>query len=422
MSATSSPTPATGANQIICPNCNEPFTIDKSGYADILKQVRDKEFEVKLKEQLALQEQTQAAKLELAQQKLINENNEAIAKAEIKIQELKLKVESSDNERQSAINEALREIELEKAALESKLQIQVAEQSAKESAMKEQNAAILKSKDEQIAQYKDFKARLSTKLVGESLELHCESEFNKLRAGAFGNSYFEKDNDAKLGGKGDYIFKESSDGIEFISVMFEMKNESEDTKDENKGKNEDFFKKLDKDRTDKGCEYAVLVSLLELDNEFYNNGIADVSHRYPKMYVVRPQFFIPIITLLRNAALNTLSHKQELAVVKAQTVDVSKFETKLGDITNKFNRNVKYASENFESAIKAIDKAIKELQDSKDHLEKSAKFLGQGVTNLADISVRKLTHGNSTMKKLFDDAHRTIDGEVEEATPLEIES
>jgi hypothetical protein len=252
--------------------------------------------------------------------------------------------------------------------------------------------------------------------------LHCEAEFNKLRAGAFSKSYFEKDNDTKLGGKGDYIFKESSDDIEFISIMFEMKNDSEDTREENRGKNEDFFKKLDKDRTDKGCEYAVLVSLLELDNEFYNNGIADVSHRYPKMYVVRPQFFIPIITLLRNAALNTLSHKQELALVRAQTVDVSKFESKLGDITTKFNKNVKYASDNYADAIKAIEKAIKELQDSKDHLEKSAKFLGQGANNLADISVRKLTHGNTTMKKMFDDARRTIDGDVEEDAPLEIES
>jgi hypothetical protein len=413
---------ANNTNQIICPNCNMPFTIDESGYADILKQVRDKEFEVKLKEQLELQEKTKAAELELAQQKLINENNEAIAKAQLKIQELQLKVESSDSEKQSAINEALREIELERNELASQLQIQAAEQAFKEATIKEQNAAIIKSKDEQIAQYKDFKARLSTKLVGESLELHCEAEFNKLRAGAFSQSYFEKDNDAKLGGKGDYIFKESADGIEFISIMFEMKNESEETREENRGKNEDFFKKLDKDRTDKGCEYAVLVSLLELDNEFYNNGIADVSHRYPKMYVVRPQFFIPIITLLRNAALNTLSHKQELAVVKAQTVDVSKFESKLADVTNKFNKNVKYASDNFEEAIKAIDKAIKELQDSKEHLERSAKFLGQGASNLGDISVRKLTHGNNTMKKLFDDARRTIDGEVEEESPLEIES
>lgn len=413
---------ANSTNQIICPNCNVPFTIDESGYADILKQVHDKEFEAKLKEQLDLQEQTQAAKLELAQQKLINDSNEAIAKAELKIQELQIKVENGETAKQSAINEALREIELERNALASQLQLQVAEQAFKEATIKEQTAAIIKDKDDQIAQYKDFKAKLSTKLVGESLELHCEAEFNKLRAGAFSKSYFEKDNDAKSGGKGDYIFKESADGIEFISIMFEMKNESEDTKEENKGKNEDFFKKLDKDRTEKGCEYAVLVSLLELDNEFYNNGIADVSHRYPKMYVVRPQFFIPIITLLRNAALNTLLHKQELAVVKAQTVDVSKFESKLAEVTTKFNKNVKYASDNFEGAIKAIDKAIKELQDSKEHLEKSAKFLGQGVSNLGDISVRKLTRGNATMKKMFDDANRTIDGEVEEESPLEIES
>ena len=408
-------------NQIVCPNCNVPFTIDESGYAEILKQVHDKEFEAKLLERMALLEKTQAAELELAQQRIIAQNAEALSASKSTIQELQAKIQASEIEKQLALSEKSRELEKERDSLASQIKILQAEHIANEAASKASTDELLKLKDEQIAQYKDFKAKLSTKLVGESLEQHCEAEFNTNRAGSFPKAYFEKDTDAKSGSQGDYIFRESSDdGVEYISIMFEMKNESDQTA--TKKKNEDFFKELDKDRNEKGCEYAILVSLLEPENEFYNNGIVDVSHRYPKMYVIRPQFFIPMITLLRNAAVNTLASKRELAQLVAQQVDVEKFESKLDATKKKFDNNVRLAESNYDDAIKTIKKAIKDLQDTLESLEDSAKYLRRGNQNLADVTVRSLTHGNTTMKKMFDDARRTIDGDVEEDAPLEIES
>jgi hypothetical protein len=407
-------------NQIVCPNCNVPFTIDESGYAEILKQVHDKEFEAKLLERMALLEKTQAAELELAQQRIIAQNAEALSASKSTIQELQAKIQASEIEKQLALSEKSRELEKERDSLASQIKILQAEHIANEAASKASTDELLKLKDEQIAQYKDFKAKLSTKLVGESLEKHCEAEFNTYRAGSFPKAYFEKDTNAKSGSQGDYIFRESSDdGVEYISIMFEMKNENDETA--TKKKNEDFFKELDKDRNEKGCEYAILVSLLEPENEFYNNGIVDVSHRYPKMYVIRPQFFIPMITLLRNAAVNTLASKRELAQLVAQQVDVEKFESKLDATKKKFDNNVRLAESNYDDAIKTIKKAIKDLQDTLESLEDSAKYLRRGNQNLADVTVRSLTHGNSTMKKMFDDARRTIDGEVEEEAPLEIE-
>lgn len=411
---------ANSTNQIVCPSCNVPFTIDESGYAEILKQVHDKEFEAKLLERMALLEKTQAAELELAQQRIIAQNAEALSASKSTIQELQAKIQASEIEKQLALSEKSRELEKERDSLASQIKILQAEHIANEAASKASTDELLKLKDEQIAQYKDFKAKLSTKLVGESLEQHCEAEFNTNRAGSFPKAYFEKDTDAKSGSQGDYIFRESSDdGVEYISIMFEMKNENDQTA--TKKKNEDFFKELDKDRNEKGCEYAILVSLLEPENEFYNNGIVDVSHRYPKMYVIRPQFFIPMITLLRNAAVNTLASKRELAQLVAQQVDVERFESKLDATKKKFDNNVRLAESNYDDAIKTIKKAIKDLQDTLESLEDSAKYLRRGNQNLADVTVRSLTHGNTTMKKMFDDARRTIDGEVEEDAPLEIE-
>ena len=411
---------ANSANQIICPNCNVPFTIDESGYAEILKQVHDKEFEAKLLERIALLEKTQAAELELAQQNIIAQTAEEIAASKSTIQELQAKIQASETEKQLALSEKSRELEKERDSLASQIKILQAEHIANEAASKASTDELLKLKDEQIAQYKDFKAKLSTKLVGESLEQHCEAEFNTNRAGSFPKAYFEKDTDAKSGSQGDYIFRESSDdGVEYISIMFEMKNENDQTA--TKKKNEDFFKELDKDRNEKGCEYAILVSLLEPENEFYNNGIVDVSHRYPKMYVIRPQFFIPMITLLRNAAVNTLASRRELAQLAAQQVDVEKFESKLDATKKKFDNNVRLAESNFDDAIKTIKKAIKDLQDTLESLEDSAKYLRRGNQNLSEVTVRSLTHGNATMKKMFDDARRTIDGEVEEESLLELE-
>jgi len=412
---------ASSANQIICPNCNVPFTIDESGYAEILKQVHDKEFEAKLLERISLLEKTQAAELELAQQRIIAQNAEALAASKSTIQELQAKIQASEIEKQLALSEKSRDLEKERDNLARQIKILQADHLANEAASKASTDELLKLKDEQIAQYKDFKAKLSTKLVGESLEQHCEAEFNTNRAGSFPKAYFEKDTDAKSGSQGDYIFRESSeDGVEYISIMFEMKNENDQTA--TKKKNEDFFKELDKDRNEKGCEYAILVSLLEPENEFYNNGIVDVSHRYPKMYVIRPQFFIPMITLLRNAAVNTLESKRELAQLVAQQVDVEKFESKLDATKKKFDNNVRLAESNYDDAIKTIKKAIKDLQETLESLEDSAKYLRRGNQNLADVTVRSLTHGNATMKKMFDDARRTIDGEVDEETPIEIES
>lgn len=384
--------------EIKCPNCGEYFTIDESGYASIAKQVRDHEFAKDLKERETQIEQNKEKDIRLA-----------LSEKDKEINELKSKLEIMESARKLEISEAVLEKEREISKQKETIallngQIETNEKSAKlkEQTIKENYEEKLKTKDEQIAYYKDFKARQSTKMVGESLEQHCEIEFNKLRATGFQNAYFEKDNDAKTGSKGDFIFREmSEDGTEFISIMFEMKNEMDETA--TKHKNEDFLKELDKDRNEKGCEYAVLVSMLEADSEFYNTGIVDMSHRYTKMYVIRPQFFIPIITLLRNAALNSLSYKKELAVIKNQHIDVSNFEAEMNDFKDKFARNYRLASEKFQKAIDEIDKTIDHLQKTKDALLSSENNLRLANNKAEDLSIKRLTRNNPTMAAKFEE-------------------
>jgi len=417
-------------NEIICPNCKKAFKIDEAGYADILKQVRDSDFQHQLDERLALAEKEKLTAVELAStnvrsemQKDVSAKNaeikelkaklegsdvakslavsEAIAKKETEILQLTAKLEAFEVEKKLAITEAVSSVEKERDNLANKLEAKDTEHKLLESNMKEAHGSELKAKDELIAYYKDFKAKLSTKMLGETLEQHCEISFNSIRATAFPNAYFEKDNDASSGSKGDYVFKDlDSDGTEIVSIMFEMKNEGDETA--TKKKNEDFFKELDKDRNEKGCEYAVLVSLLESESELYNNGILDVSHRYPKMYVVRPQFFIPIITLLRNAAQNSLKCKSELAQVKAQNIDITNFESQLDEFKTAFGRNWRLASDGFEEAVKRIDEAIKDLEKTKQALHKSANNLRLANNKAEDLTIKKLTRGNPTMASKFE--------------------
>ena len=284
--------------------------------------------------------------------------------------------------------------------LQSELTLKNSEWELKEKSLLDKHADELRLREEQIAYYKDFKAKQSTKMIGESLERHCENEFNKIRATAFQNAYFEKDNDARTGSKGDYIYREYSDtGVEFISIMFEMKNEMDTTA--TKHKNEDFFKELDKDRREKNCEYAVLVSMLESDNDFYNSGIVDVSYKYPKMYVVRPQFFIPIITVLRNAALNSLQYRAELEVIRNQNIDITHFEEDINDFKDKFSRNFRLASEKFRKAIDEIDKTIDHLQKTKEALLSSENNLRLANNKAEDLTIKRLTRGNPTMAEKF---------------------
>ncbi len=384
--------------EIKCPKCGEYFTIDESGYASIVKQVRDQEFSKDIEERKAQIEQSKETEIKLA----LSEKDKEIA-------DLKSKLEIMESARKLEISEAVLEKEREISEHKEKIallngQIENSEKSAKlkEQTIKETYEEKLKTKDEQIAYYKDFKARQSTKMVGESLEQHCEIEFNKLRATGFQNAYFEKDNDARTGSKGDFIFRETAeDGTEFISIMFEMKNEMDETA--TKHKNEDFLKELDKDRNEKGCEYAVLVSMLEADSEFYNTGIVDMSHRYPKMYVIRPQFFIPIITLLRNAALSSLSYKKELAVIRNQNIDISNFEAEMNDFKDKFSRNYRIASEKFQKAIDEIDKTIDHLQKTKDALLSSENHLRLANNKAEDLSIKRLTRNNPTMAAKFEE-------------------
>ena len=421
-------------NEIKCPKCGEVFQIDGAGYAAIVKQVHDSEFDAEIKRrENELKKETDSA-VELAVMKanessakriseLENEINtakqtqnakinEQVSRKEIEIAnkeseierlkgELKLEKEKADSavknavfDKDSEILKLQNEIEKNKTEFELKLQSEIKNHSDE-----------LKRKDEEIEYYKDFKARQSTKMVGESLERHCETEFNKMRAAGFQNAYFEKDNDARTGSKGDFIFRESSaDGTEFISIMFEMKNESDTTS--TKHKNEDFFKELDKDRREKNCEYAVLVTMLEPDSELYNTGIVDVSYRYEKMYVVRPQFFIPIITILRNAALNSLKYRQELAVIKNQNIDVTNFENSLIDFQTKFGNNYRIASEKFSNAIDEIDKTIDHLNKVKESLLGSERQLRLANDKAQDLSVKKLTRGNPTMKAKFEELEK----------------
>ena len=397
--------------EIRCPKCNEVFTVDESGYAALLSQVRKqpltsvyffrKVFERELKERESAihKEHQNSVALALTEEKAKSEKAILEQKAEIERLKGALELEKSNNE--LIVKSALQQKDAEILKLKSELELSVKEQELSVRNLIEKHNAEIKLKEEEIDYYKDFKAKQSTKMIGESLERHCESEFNKIRMTAFPNAYFEKDNDARSGSKGDFIFKESKDGTEFISIMFEMKNEADTTA--TKHKNEDFFKELDKDRKEKNCEYAVLVSLLEGDNEFYNNGIVDVSYKYEKMYVIRPQFFIPIITLLRNAALNSLKYKQELQVIKNQNIDITNFEADMNEFKEKFSRNFRIASDKFRTAIDEIDKTILHLQKTKEALISSENNLRLANDKAEDLTIKKLTRNNPTMQAKFEE-------------------
>ena len=386
--------------EIKCPKCGEVFQVDESGYAAIVKQVRDKEFEKEVQERENAHKSEKDSAVKLAVTKAEADKDKKIAEKELEIARLKGELEMKSKSTDIAVKDALLEKESKILELETKIKLQSSEWELKEKSASEKHAEEIKLKDAEIAYYKDFKTRQSTKMLGESLEQHCEIEFNKLRATAFPNAYFEKDNDARTGSKGDFIYREASeDGTEFISIMFEMKTEMDTTA--TKHKNEDFFKELDKDRREKNCEYAVLVSMLEADNEFYNTGIVDVSYKYPKMYVVRPQFFIPIITLLRNAALNSLSYKRELEVMRNQNIDITHFEEDINDFKDKFARNFRLASEKFQKAIDEIDKTIDHLQKTKEALISSENNLRLANNKAEDLTIKKLTKGNPTMAEKF---------------------
>ncbi|MFQ9179403.1 MAG: DUF2130 domain-containing protein [Eggerthella lenta] len=439
-------------NEIKCPHCGEMFTIDEAGFAAILKQVRDAEFdkEVRRHEQLMASEKQQAVQLAVAealakaqgdaaqkvariaelearlqaeqrerenQQRLAHAEREraladAVATKDARIAELEQRVEAQgrafEAEKKLAVEQARSALERERDALAAQVALKDAEKSRCESALKEQLAIELKAKDDIIAykdgeieRYKDMKARLSTKMVGESLEQHCETEFNKIRAAAFPRAYFEKDNDASEGSKGDFIFREcDEEGNEIVSIMFEMKNESDDSS--HRHKNEDFFKKLDADRRKKGCEYAVLVTLLEPESELYNQGIVDVSYRFEKMYAIRPQFFLPMISILRNAALNSMAYKAELAVVRNQNIDITKFEEQMETFKSGFARNYDLASRKFQTAIDEIDKTILHLQKTKDALVSSENNLRLANNKAQDLTIKRLTRNNPTMKAAFE--------------------
>ena len=395
--------------EIKCPKCQNVFTVDETDYALIASQIRNVEFEKELKEKSAQLVKEKNQELQLLQMKMNSEKEKAVFDILQEVERLKAKVSTFDKDKALALNEAL-SIQKEEIALKEQeiLKLKGALNDAqkdsllREKSLKENFEVQLKAKDEAISFYKDLKTKMSTKMVGETLEQHCEIEFNKLRSTAFPNAYFEKDNDSKSGSKGDYIFKESTeDGIEFISIMFEMKNEMSTTA--TKHKNEDFFKELDKDRVEKGCEYAVLVSLLEADNELYNTGIVDVSHKYPKMYVIRPQFFISMISLLRNAALNSVQYRKQVAEFKNQNIDISKFEDEMNDFKDKFARNFQLASDKFRKAIEEIDKTIDHLQKTKDALLSSENNLRLANNKAQDLTVKRLTRNNPTMKQKFDE-------------------
>ena len=412
-------------NEIICPNCNEAFKLEESGFADIAKQVRDHQFEEEILQRLAIAEREKDSAIQLAEAHIKNALQEQLSKKdqelaqlratkelelsqklsqkESELQQLKAKFDTAEVTKQLAVTQAVQQIEKDRDQFENQVKTKELEKQNLESSLKQQYSVELRAKDEQIALYKDMKAKLSTKMLGETLEQHCETEFNKLRATAFRNADFEKDNDARSGSKGDFIYREFDDGKEneIISIMFEMKNEGDETA--TKKKNEDFFKELDKDRTEKKCEYAVLVSLLEADSEYYNMGIVDVSHRFSKMYVVRPQFFIPIITLLRNAAMNSLIYKQQLSLIRSQNIDITNFEEKINTFKEGFARNYVLTNRKLNDAIDGIDKTIKELEKTKAALLSSENNLRLANQKTEDLTIKKLTHGNPTMKARFDE-------------------
>ncbi len=390
---------------IICPHCAKAFKIDESGYADIVKQVRDSEFNEQLHERLALAEQGKQNAVELAKSQATSDLYRVEAAKDAVIQDLNAKLAAADAARQLALAQALSVVEKERDEAKNKLVRVEYEKQLAEQALKDKYETQLKDREDTIERLKDLKARLSTKMVGETLEQHCETEFNRLRATAFPKAYFEKDNNARSGSKGDYIFRDLAEAdTEIVSIMFEMKNESDHTA--TKSKNEDFLKELDKDRTEKRCEYAVLVSLLEPDSELYNTGIVDVSHRYPKMYVIRPQFFIPIITLLRNAALNSLKYKSELALIKEQNIDITNFENELASFKLGFSRNADLVSKHFETAIEEIDKSIVHLQKTRDALTGANRNLRLANDKAQDVTIKRLTKGNQTMQQRFADLRK----------------
>lgn len=438
-------------HEIKCPHCGKTFNIDEAGYADILKQVRDEAFDEALHERMELADREKNAAVELAEAKSAHELTELASKKDVEIERLKAELKSSaelvhakvsgelkdeatrkdaeiarlkaelktaDISKRLELNEALGVVEKARDDLKRDLETKNAEQKLLETSLKEKYETQIKDRDDAIERLKDLKVRLSTKMVGETLEQHCEIEFNRLRATGFPNAYFEKDNDGSGGSKGDYIFRDSDDvGTDYISIMFEMKNENDTTA--TKKKNEDFLKELDKDRSEKGCEYAVLVSLLEPDSELYNTGIVDVSHKYPKMYVVRPQFFIPIITLLRNAAQNTLGYKKELARVREQNVDITNFEDELEEFRTGFGRNYRLASQKFKTAIAEIDKTIDHLQKTKEALIGSENNLRLANNKADDLTIKKLTKGNPTMAAKFDELKAQPSNNSEELAPLD---
>ena len=453
---------------ISCPHCGKAFKIDETSYADILKQVRDHEFEEQIKARLELAEREKRDAVELAKSQMLGSLQDAKAQKELEIQELKAQLnaaegakelavtqalstaqqerdavkaelealkrdretalqmaemksarelqeanakkaeeiqalkaqlEASELQKTLAVNSAVSQIEKERDALNSRLSQAELEKELSQKALQEKYEQQIKDRDDAIERLKDMKAKLSTKMLGETLELHCENAFNQIRATAFPKAYFEKDNDAKTGSKGDYIFRDFDNGVELVSIMFEMKNEADTTA--TKKRNEDFLKELDKDRNEKGCEYAILVSMLEADSDLYNNGIVDVSHRYPKMFVIRPQFFLPMITLLRNAALSSLEYKTQLALIKEQNIDITHFEENLETFKDAFSKNYDIASRKFQTAIAEIDKSIDHLQKTKDALLSSDRQLRLANDKAQDVTIKKLTRGNPTMAEKF---------------------
>jgi hypothetical protein len=417
-------------NEVKCPNCKEVFKVDDAVYTNIVKQVRDQQFQDELNSRLTIAEKEKKSAVEIAeeklkstfQQQLSNKQREIdlltekskseliqeVAKKDEKIRALESKIDKAETEKELELSKAVRDLERQKDQLTNDLKTKETEKELLEKSLNEKfndklahKDETLKLKEEEIERLKDYKQKLSTKMIGETLEQHCETEFNKLRATAFQNAYFEKDNDAAGGTKGDYIFKETDQsGNEIVSIMFEMKNENDQTA--TKKKNEDFFAKLDKDRREKGCEYAVLVSLLEADNELYNTGIVDVSYKYEKMYVIRPQFFIPMITLLRNAGMKSLQYKAELNIMRNQNIDINNFEEKINDFKTGFARNYELASRKFMTAISEIDKTISHLEKTKAALLSSENNLRLANNKAEDLTIKKLTHGNPTMKQKFD--------------------
>lgn len=421
-------------SEVVCPHCHKAFKVDEAGYAQLLMQVRDQELEKQVDERLRLVEAEKHTAVELVKAQLASELRQAVTDRDKQIQALQAQLQSGDVAQQLAVSQAVADMakerdtlahRLEQAqhqaqaerelvqanllaqiqTLQAKLEATDVTKQLAEQALRDKYETQIKDREETISRLKDWRAKMSTKMVGETLEQHCEIEFNRLRATAFTRAYFEKDNDASSGSKGDYIFRDKDEaGQEIVSIMFEMKNESEGGGA--KSKNESFFKELDKDRIEKNCEYAVLVTMLEPDSELYNTGIVDVSHRYPKMYVIRPQFFIPIITLLRNAAMGAMQYKTELALVKSQNIDVTHFEEQLESFKTGFARNYDLASRQFAQAIDEIDKSMKHLQATKDALLKSVNNLRLANDKAQDVSIKRLTRGNATMQAKFDEVRR----------------